>query len=270
MKFSLLKLFALVSLLVGASTMPTESHSLEELEKQLLNRESYVEIVNRVAPPFQLSDTRGQLVHLNDYRGKVVVLTFIFATCTDACPLHTQKVIEIQKMINATPMKGLVEFVGITTDPVQDTPELLKDYIDNQGIDSANWKLLTSGSEQPLATRTLAEQYGLKFTPTSDGQQVHGVVTHLIDKEGRLRARYHGLKFENVNFVLQANALVNDFDKHDGIQTVPNGNTIVRVGPERLGGKPNSQQWLKAMVPIGLVLLSVGFIILLRSRRREG
>ncbi len=38
---------------------------------------------------------------------------------------------------------------------------------------------------------------------------MHGVVTHVIDQEGRLRARFHGLKFEPTNMVLYINALVN-------------------------------------------------------------
>ena len=39
---------------------------------------------------------------------------------------------------------------------------------------------------------------------------MHGVVTHVIDREGHLRARFHGLKFQPVNLVLLVNALVND------------------------------------------------------------
>jgi protein SCO1/2 len=51
----------------------------------------------------------------------------------------------------------------------------------------------------------------LKFTFTRDGYQMHGLVTHLIDKSGNLRGRYHGLKFSATNMVLHINTLTNDF-----------------------------------------------------------
>jgi protein SCO1/2 len=60
----------------------------------------------------------------------------------------------------------------------------------------------------------LAEQFGHRFDKTADGYQAHGIVTHVIDKEGRWRANFHGLKFEPSNLVIFANALVNDFEKH--------------------------------------------------------
>jgi protein SCO1/2 len=43
-----------------------------------------------------------------------------------------------------------------------------------------------------------------------DGYQVHGVVTHVIDMNGRWRANFHGLKFQPTNLVLFINALTND------------------------------------------------------------
>ncbi|HZS57282.1 MAG TPA: hypothetical protein VFA65_22975, partial [Bryobacteraceae bacterium] len=76
------------------------------------------------------------------------------------------------------------------------------------------WVFLTTRPDQPEdTTRKLAEQYGHKFTKTEDGDQIHGVVTHIIDKEGRWRANFHGLKFDPTNMVAFMNALVNDIEK---------------------------------------------------------
>ena len=43
--------------------------------------------------------------------------------------------------------------------------------------------------------------------------QLHGVVTHVIDREGKWRGNFHGLKFDPANLVLFVNALVNDVDR---------------------------------------------------------
>jgi protein SCO1/2 len=45
---------------------------------------------------------------------------------------------------------------------------------------------------------------------------VHGVVTHVIDKDGQWRANFHGLKFEPINLVMFVNALVNDVQRPHG------------------------------------------------------
>ena len=198
-----------LALIAGAAS-PVSAHSLKELEDQLQARERYVEIVHRPAPDFALSSAGGRSVRLSDYRGKVVVLNFIYASCPDVCPLHSETIATLQEAVNGTPMKDLVRFVSITTDPERDTPAVLKAYGPTHGLDPANWVFLTSGPDQPAATRELAGRYGLKFTAEADGYQLHGLVTHLIDKSGNVRARYHGLRFDPTNVIVHINALTND------------------------------------------------------------
>ena len=45
------------------------------------------------------------MVRLSDFSDKIVVLNFIFASCTDFCPLHSELIAEVQKKVNDTPMK---------------------------------------------------------------------------------------------------------------------------------------------------------------------
>ena len=175
--------------------------------------EKYFQPIDKPAPDFRLRAADGTLVRLADLRGKVVVLHFIYTSCPDVCPLHAEKIAEVQKMVNATPMKGQVVFVTITTDPKRDTPEVLRAYGPAHGRDPVNWMFLTTSQDQPEdATRKLAEAFGHKFTLTDDGYQMHGIVTHVIDKEGHWRANFHGLNFAPVNLVTLVNALTNDLE----------------------------------------------------------
>ena len=83
-------------------------------------------------------------------------------------------------------------------------------YAEAHGADPVNWLFLSTWPSHPEdTTRTLAKDYGLEFTQTDDGEQMHGVVTHVIDQDGRLRARFHGLNFEPLNLVTFVNALLN-------------------------------------------------------------
>jgi protein SCO1/2 len=189
---------------------PSLSHSLKEVEEQLHDREKYFQAVDSQAPDFTLADPSGHVVGMSDLRGKVVVLHFIYTQCKDVCPLHAERIAEIQAMINQTPMKDMVRFVTITTDPKHDTGQVLSDYGAAHGLDPANWVFLTAAPGDPEdATRRLARAYGLEFTQTAEGEQMHGIVTHVIDQDGRLRARFHTLKFDRVTLVLFVNALTN-------------------------------------------------------------
>ncbi len=200
----------LLFLISIAVVPPASGHSLKSLTRDLTKRENYFQAVNRPVPNFRLRSISGKIVSMNDLRGKVIILNFVFTRCTDICPLHTQRIAELQEMINGTPMKGMVRFVSITTDPKNDTPEILKKYVLARGLDLVNWLFLTTTPRQPeYATRRLAQAYGLKFTPAPNGQQMHGLVTHVIDQDGILRARFHGMKFQPVNLVLFVNALTN-------------------------------------------------------------
>jgi protein SCO1/2 len=187
------RLLIAIELLAAAVGPVWAHHTLKQKEEALRYRENYLELTDRVAPAFTLQDADGRTVRLEDLRGKVVLLNLVFATCTDVCPLHSDLIADIQRKMGAR--RDKVQFITVTTHPEFDTPEILKPYGEVHGLDARNWAFLTSGSERPAETRELAERYGLKFTPVGNGQFVHGVVTHVIDQKGKLRARYHGLKF---------------------------------------------------------------------------
>ncbi len=186
-------------------------HPGDKLDEVMTGKEQFFQTIDRPAPPFELVDADGRPVALSSFNDRIVVLHFIYASCPDVCPLHAEKIAEIQRMVNITPMKDRVQFISITTDPANDIPEVLKSYGPAHGLDPANWVFLTAGPRQGEdAPRRLVEAYGHKFMATGDGLQVHGVVTHVIDRGGRWAANFHGLDFDPLNLVLYVNGLTNN------------------------------------------------------------
>lgn len=201
----------LFGLSIAATASMASAHSLKELEASLGAGEKYFQAIDKTAPNFALQDARGLTVKLADFRSKVVILHFIYTNCPDVCPLHAERIAEVQAMVNLSPMKSQVEFITITTDPSKDRGDLLSTYGRAHGFDPVNWVFLTTKPDQPEdTTRNLAEQFGHRFDKTADGFQAHGIVTHVIDKKGHWRANFHGLNFEATNLVMFTNALVND------------------------------------------------------------
>jgi protein SCO1 len=205
---------AFMTLLV--SPCLASAHSLESLQQDLFEKEQNFQIKDAPAPDFILENAEGKHVALGDLRGKVIVLHFIYTRCPDVCPLHAEKIADIQKMINITPMKDQVEFVSITTDPENDAPNVLRSYGPLHGLDSANWLFLTRRKGDPEdTTRKLAENFGHGFDKTKDGLQIHGIVTHVIDQKSRWRGNFHGLRFNSVNLVVFVNGLINTQIPHE-------------------------------------------------------
>ncbi|AHC83039.1 SCO family protein [Pseudomonas shirazica] len=75
-------------------------------------------------------------------KDKVVMLNVIFTHCTDACPLITRKLREVRETMGPQ-LASQVTFVSISSDPLNDTPEVLKAFAGKQGVDGPNWLFLT-------------------------------------------------------------------------------------------------------------------------------
>ena len=131
------------ALMAGAAVANHPGHQLDEV---MGSKEKYFQAVGKEPPAFSLSDADGRPVTLADFKGKVVVLHFIYASCPDVCPLHADRIAEIQGLVNASPMKGLVQFLSITTDPAHDGPEVLRGYGPVHGLDTANWMFRTTAA----------------------------------------------------------------------------------------------------------------------------
>ena len=210
---------AAVAVLLTAIAAPGWAHSLHELESKLTAKERYMVVEETPFPDFVLEDAGGRRVDRRDFLGKVMVLNFIYTKCPDECPLHSELIAEIQAGVNRTPMKDLVAFVSIATDPENDTGEALRAYGPVHGLDAANWVFLTS--KEPDATRKLAAGLRQKFTARDGGILQHAIVTYLIDAKGRLRARYFGLKFDPVNLIVHINGLLHGDHNEDGNKGEP-------------------------------------------------
>jgi protein SCO1/2 len=144
------------------------------------------------APEFTLTDQDGRRVALKELRGKVLAVTFIFASCADTCPLLTAKLAAVQDRLGAA-FGPDVRFVSITVDPERDTPEVLKRYAQAHRANSAGWSFLTG---TPAEIRRIAGRYGVIYKKTASGDVDHTFLTSLIDRGGTLRVQYMGVRFD--------------------------------------------------------------------------
>ncbi len=158
-------------------------------QETLIRGKSAHREVGENAPRFTLYNQEGQLVPFDKFRGRRVVLNFIFTRCPVAtmCPAATAKMAALQRLAREQGVKD-VEFVSITLDPEYDTPPVLKAYATTRGIDSSNFSFLT-GPES--AIRDLLLQFSVLAEPDENIFK-HTLATLLIDRDGRIIHRIDG------------------------------------------------------------------------------
>lgn len=157
-----------------------------------------VKRVQQAAPPplpiigpvgeFTLTNQHGQTVTAADLRGQVWIANIVFTRCAGPCPVMTQAMADFQKSLP-------VRLVTLTTDPDNDTPEVLKRFGEKYGADFRRWSFLTGGKEQ---IARLAVQ-GLKLValekPEAERSSaadlfIHSTLFVVVDRQGNLRAAY--------------------------------------------------------------------------------
>ncbi|MBI3924332.1 MAG: SCO family protein [Armatimonadetes bacterium] len=149
-----------------------------------------VEVGSEV-PDFTLVDQDSRSVSLKAFRGKVVLVTFLYTKCPfpDKCPMIAQKLGQTRELIDSL-KDGRKEFqvISITLDPERDTPEALKAYA--RGNDKAfpNWTFLTGKPEQIARVTAL---FGVVYWKEK-GIIEHNLRTAIIDRKGRLHTLLRG------------------------------------------------------------------------------
>ena len=99
---------------------------------------------------FRLSDQFGRLTSLQDHRGEVVVLTFMYTNCPDVCPIVTNQLREIYMQLGQQ-ANGVddVAVLAVSVDPERDTVDEARRYLDKWGLVD-DWRFLV-GSREELA-----------------------------------------------------------------------------------------------------------------------
>lgn len=142
------------------------------------------------AYPFRLIGHSGAPVSLGDLAGKVVLLSFVYTNCPEACPLLTEAYLQLQQRFATQMERGELALVFVTTDPEHDTPAVLQDYTLGRG---GKWLFLTGD----LSTlHGVWDGYQVYREAKKDLRQVvvyHSYKTFLLDGQGMIRYQYEGV-----------------------------------------------------------------------------
>ncbi|HET6976963.1 MAG TPA: SCO family protein [Pyrinomonadaceae bacterium] len=147
-------------------------------------------------PNFTLRNQDNREIHIQNYRGRTLLLTFIYTRCPvpDYCTLMSDNFAQIDRALSQD--AGLYEkthLLSISIDPTYDTPPVLRSYgaahtERYQNETFAHWEFAGGTTDQ---VRKIAEYFGLTYFPEND-QIIHALRTVIINPDGKVAKIYSG------------------------------------------------------------------------------
>ncbi len=146
-------------------------------------------------PNFKLLNQSNHTIDLKQFRGKVVVMTFIYTRCplADFCPRMSRNFAQIDKTLQSDPaLYSDTHLLSVSFDPTYDTPKVLRSY---GGAYTGNFVKETfqhwEFAAPPVAELPKMEQFfDVGVTPAENGTLQHSLSTVVIGKDGRIVAFY--------------------------------------------------------------------------------
>jgi protein SCO1 len=145
-------------------------------------------------PAFTLVNQNGKAINVTQYRGKSVLLTFIYTRCPlpEYCPLVTHNFAEIEKALAQMPeLYAKTHLLSISFDSQYDTPEILRSYSrrylpDRGKLTFTHWEFATI----PASEKAAVTRFFNVFLSGQDGQITHSMSTAIISPDGELYRSY--------------------------------------------------------------------------------
>jgi protein SCO1/2 len=146
-----------------------------------------------LVPNYTYTNELGRVIHLADYRGQALAITFIFTRCPfpTFCPRMTEQFGKVSKLLKGAPdAPANWRLLSLSFDPDFDTPDTLQAYGRRHQYDPARWSLATGSFNQ---IERLTGHFGLYFGRNVPiAQQNHNLRTVVLDTLGRVHEIFVG------------------------------------------------------------------------------
>jgi protein SCO1/2 len=134
----------------------------------------------------------GKPVTLDDFRGKPLVLSMVYTSCYQICPMTTRHLSKVVEKARDALGEDSFSVAVIGFDTRVDTPDAMQYFANIQGISNKNWNLLSVAEEDLDA---LSEDIGFLYYPTASGFD-HLIQATVIDADGKVYRQVYGQVFD--------------------------------------------------------------------------
>ena len=158
-------------------------------------------------PNYTLVNQDAKPIGIKNYRGKTLLLTFIYTRCPipDYCTLMSNNFAQIERQLGQDPeLYAKTHLLSISIDPGYDEPKVLRSYgaahtERYQNETFAHWEFATGTTDQ---VKEIAQYFGLRYYPEKD-QIIHGLRTVIVNPEGKVAKIYSGNEWKTDEVVAE-------------------------------------------------------------------
>lgn len=189
--FAVLALCLLSSTVFSADPQPVPQGSIQKFQYKAALQASQ-DAIGRQLSDYRLTDAAGRGLSLNDLRGKPLILSLIYTSCYQICPMTTRHLASIVEKAREALGKDKFSVALLGFDSQFDNPQAMQHFAKKQGVDDADWHLLSADAETIAA---LARELGFVFFASPNGFD-HVVQVTVIDAGGRIYRQVYGEVFD--------------------------------------------------------------------------
>lgn len=146
--------------------------------------------IGRAVGDYTLIDREGRPVRLASYRGKPLLVSFIYTGCFQVCPGNTRSLDDTVRALQGRFGDGQFNVVSIGFNQPADSPQALKTFAAQQRIARPNWEFL---SPPAAIVEPLTRDFGFRYEATPAGFD-HVLQVSLVDAQGRIVRQVYGEK----------------------------------------------------------------------------
>jgi protein SCO1/2 len=196
--FIVLFLIVTIAIFFGIYSLQTPKKILPIYSPRDINPELVDSTVQHIGNDHKIADfsffnQNGKLISQKNYENKIYVADFFFTTCPTICPKMTNNMVWLQNQLKKYPDVKLLSF---SVTPDIDTPEVLKKYALEKGVDDSKWNLVT-GDKSAIYYLARKSYLAVKTgKPDELYDMVHTENFILVDKNKRIRGFYDGTNLD--------------------------------------------------------------------------
>lgn len=242
------------------------------LDEKLALRDSQAAI-GRTIGDYRFTDADGKAVSLAAFRGKPLVVSFIYTACYQICPTTTKHLEAMVKQAERAIGPGTFNVATIGFNLPFDTPEAMRDFARKQGVGGAHWHFL---SPDASALEALLADFGFRREATPAGFD-HLLQVSILDAQGRVYRQVYGEAFDAPQFVGPLLELAQNAPQParglSGLSKWVDEIRLLCTVYDPAAGKYRVNYAVVIEILVGLSVLLIGFtsvVIEWRRRRRPG
>ncbi len=181
--------------LAGATPGSTSGNQQLDAIKDFQHKEALQrsqDAIGNLLSNYSLTDEKGRALSLNDLRGKPLVLSMIYTSCYQICPMTTRHLAKVVDKARDALGEDSFNVAVLGFDAYNDSPQAMTQFARKQGIDSRGWYLL---SASPDTINALSKELGFEFFSSPNGFD-HITQATVIDADGRVYRQVYGEVFD--------------------------------------------------------------------------